>query len=193
MGDEDIPELPMTPDTQFNLAQQKIRARKGKDAHLHETDMRVDPPLLDDGKKSIAEAEKSLEDAKEDYDKKKKKSEEKELAFHAASRVSKAARESRAKAEDRYYISAKAARKAMRYAENMEREAKFAAARQAAHDKYNEVIATANHQASLVDAGKATAKSYTVKLLASNSTMVNMANSTIAAGNQTLAATPAQK
>lgn len=104
-------------------------AQKGNGGHLHETDMRVDPPLLDEGKKSIAEAEKVLEETKADYDKKKKIAEEKELAFHAAARVSKAARENRAKAEDRYYIGSKAARKAMRYAENMEREAKFAAAR----------------------------------------------------------------
>jgi len=138
----------------MNLAQAQAMAKKG-DAHLHETDMRVDPPLLDEGKRSIAAAEKELEERKTEYDKFKKFAEEKELAFHAAARVSKAARENRAKAEDRYYIASKAARKAMRYAENMEREAKFAAARQAAHDKYNEVIAAANKEASARDAAKA--------------------------------------
>jgi len=35
----------------------------------------------------------------------------------------------------------------MRYAENMEREARWAAARQAAHDKFNEVMAAANKEA----------------------------------------------
>jgi len=49
--------------------------QKGKDkyaGHLHETDMRVDPPLLEEGKKSIAEAEKVLEEQKTTYDKFKK-------------------------------------------------------------------------------------------------------------------------
>jgi len=111
-----------------NLAQKKSYGKKF-DGHLHETDMRVNPPLLDDGKKSISAAEKVLEEQKADYDGKKKAAEDKELKFHAASRVSKASREERAKAEDRYYIASKEARKAMRYAENMEREARFAAAR----------------------------------------------------------------
>jgi hypothetical protein len=129
-------------------AQTLVQKGKGKfDGHLHETDMRVDPPLTDEGKKSIAAAEKALEESKTDYDKKKATAQEHELKFHAAARVSKAAREERAKAEDRYYISSKGARKAARYAENMEREAKTASARQAAQDKYQEVIAAANKEA----------------------------------------------
>jgi len=123
------------------------QTQKGGSGHLHETDMRVDPPLLDEGKRSIAAAEKELEERKAEYDKFKAIAMEKELAFHAAARVSTAARENRAKAEDRYYIGSKAARKAARYAENMEREARWAAARQAAHDKFNEVMAAANKEA----------------------------------------------
>jgi len=38
--------------------------------------MRVDPPLTDEGKKSIAMAEKSLEESKKDYDVKKAKAQE---------------------------------------------------------------------------------------------------------------------
>jgi hypothetical protein len=120
--------------------------------------MRVDPPLTDEGKKSIAAAEKTLEDSKEDYDKKKVIAQSKELEFHAAARISKAAREERAKAEDRYYIQSKAARKAARYAENMEREAQKASARQAAADKFQEVIATSNKAASAKEAAAAPAK-----------------------------------
>jgi len=45
-------------------------------------------------------------------------------------------------------LSSKEARKSARYAENMEREQKSAAARQAAADKYQEVIAEANKAAS---------------------------------------------
>jgi hypothetical protein len=99
---------------------------------------------LEEGKKSIAAAEKELEECKVDYDKKHAAAQEKELAFHAASRVSIAAREERAKAEDRYFIAGKAARKATRLAENLEREARLAAAKQAAADKYAEVISAGN-------------------------------------------------
>lgn len=158
-----------------NLAQKSYG--KKYDGHLHETDMRVDPPLLEDGKKSIAQAEKTLEEQKEDYDKKKKFAEEKELAFHAASRVSKAARENRAKAEDRYYLASKEARKAMRYAENMQREAKMAAARQAAADKYNEVIAAANKASTASSIAKPVAKA-AVMQVSSNATANATANAT---------------
>ena len=79
------------------IALAQAHASAQKDGHLHETDIRVDPPLLEAGKKSIAEADKQLEEAKADYDVKKKKAEEQELAFHASSRISKAAREERAK------------------------------------------------------------------------------------------------
>lgn len=138
------------------------KGKKGS-GHLHETDMRVDPPLLEEGKKSIAEAEKVLEEQKAQYDKFKHIAVEKELAFHAAARVSKAARENRAKAEDRYYIGKKAARKAMRYAENMAREAMWAAARQAAADKFNEVIATANKESTAKTNSSMAAKLQEVK------------------------------
>jgi hypothetical protein len=170
---EEAPAQPM-------LAQQKKSYGKKFDGHLHETDMRVDPPLLDDGKKSIAHAEKTLEEQKEDYDKKKKFTEEKELAFHAAARVSKAARENRAKAEDRYYLASKEARKAMRYAENMEREAKMAAARQAAADKYNEVIASANKAATAKENVKPAKAQVPVKVMqiSSNSTANSTSNAT---------------
>ena len=139
-----------TQNQQQAQAQAELEKNKNKNkfsGHLHETDMRVDPPLTDEGKKSIKEAEKVLEEAKVDYDKKKAKAQELELAFHAASRISKSAREERAKAEDRYYVASKAARKASRYADNMEREARTAAAKQAAHDKYAEVVATSNKEA----------------------------------------------
>ena len=131
-----------------NAAAQALAQKSG---HLHETDIRVDPPLLPDGKKAIAEAEKDVEEAKKDYDVKHAKAQAQELAFHAASRISKAAREERAKAEDRYYISSKGARKAARLAENLEREARLAAAKQAAADKYAEVISAANKEASAKD------------------------------------------
>lgn len=128
-------------------AQAQTQAQAGRhDAHLHETEMRVDPPLTAEGKKSIAEAEHALEEAKADYDHKKAKAQELELAFHAAARISKSARDERAKAEDRYYVAQKASRKASRYADNMQREAQSAAARQAAHDKYAEVVATSNKE-----------------------------------------------
>ena len=45
----------------------------------------------------------------------------------------------------------------MRLAENLEREARMAAAKQAAADKYAEVISQANKQASAADASKAAA------------------------------------
>lgn len=111
-----------------DLAQKKSYGKKF-DGHLHETDMRVNPPLTDEGKKSISVAEKTLEEAKASYDTKKAKAQEQELKFHAAARISKASREERAKAEDRYYIQAKESRKSARYAENMEREAQNAGAR----------------------------------------------------------------
>jgi len=142
-ANEDYPATRRLGNQLKSLAQ--VRSLKS-DGHLHETDMRVDPPLTDEGKKSIALAEKQLEEAKKDYDVKKAKAQEEELKFHAAARVSKAAREERAKAEDRYYIASKSSRKAARYAENMEREQKSASARQAAHDKYAEVIAAANRE-----------------------------------------------
>jgi len=41
----------------MNLAQKK------PSTHLHKTSIRVDPPLTTDGKKSISEAEKQLNDA----------------------------------------------------------------------------------------------------------------------------------
>ena len=128
-----------------DLSQKKSYGKKF-DGHLHETDMRVNPPLTDEGKKSISVAEKTLEEAKADYDKKKAGAQEMELKFHAAARISKASREERAKAEDRYYIQSKDSRKAARYAENMEREAQFAGARQAAADKFQEVVANANKE-----------------------------------------------
>jgi hypothetical protein len=128
--------------------QQQLAQKDRYSGHLHATTIRVDPPLLDEGKKSIAAAEKELEECKVDYDKKHFKAQEKELAFHAASRVSIAAREERAKAEDRFYIASKAARKAMRLAENLQREARLAAAKQAAADKYAEVISSGNKDAS---------------------------------------------
>ena len=41
--------------------------------HLHKTSIRVDPPLTADGKKSIEEAEKVLDESKKEYDKLKNK------------------------------------------------------------------------------------------------------------------------
>jgi chromosome segregation ATPase len=116
--------------------------------HLHKTSIRVDPPLTPDGKKSIEEADKQLDDAKKDYDKLKEKAQDLEFKFKSAARISRHAREGKGEAEDAYYIAAKNQRKAARHAENLAREAQQAAAKQAAHDKYNEVISTANNAAS---------------------------------------------
>lgn len=52
-----------------------------KDSHLHETSIRVDPPFTADGKAAIKAAEKALEEAKVDYEKKKAKETEEELKF----------------------------------------------------------------------------------------------------------------
>lgn len=116
--------------------------------HLHKTAIRVDPPLLEEGKKSIKEAEKVLDEAKGEYDKLKDKAQDLEFKFKAAARRSRHAREQRGEAEDSYYIAAKNARKAMRHAENIQREASQAAAKQAAMDRYNEVVSAANKAAS---------------------------------------------
>jgi len=51
------------------------------DHHLHETSIRVDPPFSESSKKSIAEAEKALEDAKTSYDKMKATATDEELKF----------------------------------------------------------------------------------------------------------------
>jgi hypothetical protein len=116
--------------------------------HLHKTSIRVDPPLTKDGKKSIEEAEKALNDTKTDYDKLKEKAQDLEFKFKSAARISRHAREQKGESEDAYYISAKNQRKAARHAENLAREAQQAAAKQAAHDKYNEVISNANNASS---------------------------------------------
>lgn len=124
-------------------------AQAGKPSgHLHKTSIRVDPPLTSDGKKSIEEADKALNDAKKDYDKLKEKAQDLEFKFKSAARISRHAREGKGEAEDAYYIAAKNQRKAARHAENLAREAQRAAAKQAAHDKYNEVISAANNAAS---------------------------------------------
>lgn len=112
--------------------------------HLHKTSIRVDPPLTTDGKKSIEEAEKQLNEAKTDYDKLKEKAQDLEFKFKSAARISRHAREGKGESEDAYYIAEKNQRKAARHAENLAREAQRAAAKQAAADKYNEVISTAN-------------------------------------------------
>lgn len=116
--------------------------------HLHKTSIRVDPPLTTDGKKSIEEAEKALNEAKTDYDKLKEKAQDLEFKFKSAARISRHAREGKGEAEDAYYIAAKNQRKAARHAENLAREAQQAAAKQAASDKYSEVISAANSDAS---------------------------------------------
>jgi len=123
-------------------------AEKKPSTHLHKTSIRVDPPLTTDGKKSITESEKQLDDATKDYDKLKDKAQDYEFKFKSAARISRHAREQKGEAEDAYYISAKNQRKAARHAENLAREAQRAAAKQAAHDKYNEVISNANTAAS---------------------------------------------
>lgn len=116
--------------------------------HLHKTSIRVDPPLTADGKKSIKEAEKALEEAKREFDILKEKAQDLEFKFKSAARISRHAREQKGESEDAYYIAAKNARKSARHAENLAREAQQAAAKQAAHDKYNEVISAANSAAS---------------------------------------------
>ena len=108
------------------LAQSTLQGPRKNDGHIHEPDIRVDPPLTEEGKKFIAQAEKDLDDVKKLYDEKKRKLVEAELAFHAAARLSKAAREDKAKAEDRAFLSGKSASKASKYAENIEKEAKKA-------------------------------------------------------------------
>lgn len=74
----------------------------------------------------------------------KEKAQDLEFKFKSAARISRHAREQKGESEDAYYISAKNARKSARHAENLSREAQQAAAKQAAHDKYNEVISAAN-------------------------------------------------
>jgi len=77
-ANEDYPESRRL-GNQIKQAKSLAQVKKGKskfDGHLHETDMRVDPPLTDEGKKSIALAEKQLEEAKKDYDVKKAKAQE---------------------------------------------------------------------------------------------------------------------
>lgn len=136
-------------DKDLAQAEQKSASLAQKPSgHLHKTSIRVDPPLTSDGKKSIEEAEKALNEAKTDYDKLKEKAQDLEFKFKSAARISRHAREQKGEAEDAYYIAAKNQRKAARHAENLAREAQRAAAKQAAHDKYNEVISTANNAAS---------------------------------------------
>jgi hypothetical protein len=89
-----------------------------------------------------------LNDAHKDYDKLKEKAQDLEFKFKSAARISRHAREGKGEAEDAYYIAAKNQRKAARHAENLAREAQRAAAKQAAADKYNEVISSANKEAS---------------------------------------------
>jgi len=96
------------------------------DAHLHKTSIRVDPPLTADGKKSISEAEKALDEAKKEYGVLKEKAQDLEFKFKSAARISRHAREGKGEAEDAYYIAAKNARKSARHAENLHREAQQA-------------------------------------------------------------------
>jgi len=98
--------------------------QKPKDrGHLHTTSIRVDPPLTNEGKKSIEEAEKALDDARQEYDKLHDKAQDLEFKFKSAARISRHAREQRGEGEDAYYIAAKNWRKAARHAENLVREA----------------------------------------------------------------------
>lgn len=136
--------------------------------HLHKTSIRVDPPLTADGRKSIAEAQKALDDAKKEYDTLKDKAQDLEFKFKSAARISRHAREQKGEAEDSYYIAAKNARKTARHAENLAREAQKAAAKQAAHDKYNEVVSNAN-AASTAKASNSTAQISQIKTLAQTS------------------------
>lgn len=136
-------------DKDLAQAENKIASLAQKPSgHLHKTSIRVDPPLTTDGKKSIEEAEKQLNEAKTDYDKLKEKAQDLEFKFKSAARISRHAREGKGESEDAYYIAEKNQRKAARHAENLAREAQRAAAKQAAADKYNEVISTANAAAS---------------------------------------------
>lgn len=89
-----------------------------------------------------------MNDAHKDYDKLKEKAQDLEFKFKSAARISRHAREGKGESEDAYYIAAKNQRKAARHAENLSREAQRAAAKQAASDKYNEVISSANKEAS---------------------------------------------
>jgi hypothetical protein len=116
--------------------------------HLFKTSIRVDPPLTADGKKSIAEAEKTLDEAKKEYDTMADKSQDLEFKFKASARRSRHAREGKGEAEDAYYIAAKNARKSARHAENLARESQQAAAKQAASDKFGEIISAGNKEAS---------------------------------------------
>lgn len=95
-----------------------------------------------------------MNDAHKDYDKLKEKAQDLEFKFKSAARISRHAREQKGEAEDAYYIAAKNQRKAARHAENLAREAQRAAAKQAAADKYNEVISSANKEASEKAAAK---------------------------------------
>ena len=95
-----------------------------------------------------------MNDAHKDYDKLKEKAQDLEFKFKSAARISRHAREQKGEAEDAYYIAAKNQRKAARHAENLAREAQRAAAKQAAADKYAEVISSANKEASEKAAAK---------------------------------------
>jgi hypothetical protein len=155
-ADDEIDDQSAEQDETQSLAAFQSFAQKDS-GHLHKTSIRVDPPLTPDGKLSIKEAQKALEEASVEYGKLKEKAQDLEFKFKSAARISRHAREQKGEAEDAYYIAAKNARKAARHAENLAREAQKAAAKQAAHDRYNQVISAANSAASVATAKKASA------------------------------------